>query len=180
MKVLPSGTLSETLDSDNFAKAYWSSKRAVCQSILIAETCYQPSFKKIDTHSVMNWTVISQLIWQQPICDDRPLVYHSDRQALSTARFRRAGPLATADTCLDQWSPSRIQAADLLELVLQQLDLFHQLTGLCHVLGLQRITVLRQCAQVCRQRANDIVTLQQCLLEFPQLEHIWTKDIFIF
>jgi len=70
--------------------------------------------------------------------------------------------------------------ADLLELVLQQLDLFHQLTGLCHVLGLQRITVLCQCAQVCRQRANDSVTLQQCLLEFPQLEHIRTKDIFIF
>jgi len=29
----------------------------------------------------------------------RPLVYHNDRQALSTARFRRAGSLATADIC---------------------------------------------------------------------------------
>jgi len=28
----------------------------------------------------------------------RPLVYHSDRQALSAAQFRRAGQLATADT----------------------------------------------------------------------------------
>jgi len=27
------------------------------------------------------------------------VVYQSDRQALSTARFRRAGQLATADTC---------------------------------------------------------------------------------
>jgi len=32
-----------------------------------------------------------------PSSDARPLVYHSDRQALSTARFRRAGRLATAD-----------------------------------------------------------------------------------
>ena len=27
------------------------------------------------------------------------VVYHSDRQALSTARYRRAGQLATADIC---------------------------------------------------------------------------------
>jgi len=31
--------------------------------------------------------------------DARPLVYHSNHQALSTARFCRAGQLATADTC---------------------------------------------------------------------------------
>ena len=35
-----------------------------------------------------------------PSCDARPLVYHTDHQALSTTLFRRAGPLATADTCL--------------------------------------------------------------------------------
>ena len=35
-----------------------------------------------------------------PSSDARPLVYHSDRQALSTARLRRAGQLATADACL--------------------------------------------------------------------------------
>jgi len=34
-----------------------------------------------------------------PSFDSRPLVYHNDRQALSTARFRRAGVLATADSC---------------------------------------------------------------------------------
>ena len=32
--------------------------------------------------------------------DARPLVYHSDRQALSTALFRRAGLLASAGSCL--------------------------------------------------------------------------------
>jgi len=32
-------------------------------------------------------------------CDDRRLIYHSDRPALSTARCRRAGPSATADAC---------------------------------------------------------------------------------
>jgi len=31
-------------------------------------------------------------------CDGRPLVYHTDRPLLSTARFRRAGISATADT----------------------------------------------------------------------------------
>ena len=35
-----------------------------------------------------------------PTCDDRPLVYHSNHHALSTARCRRAGLFATADTCL--------------------------------------------------------------------------------
>jgi len=34
-----------------------------------------------------------------PSSDARPLVYHSNHQALSTAQFRRAGLLATADTC---------------------------------------------------------------------------------
>ena len=34
-----------------------------------------------------------------PSSDARPQVYHSDRQALSTSRYSRAGPLATADAC---------------------------------------------------------------------------------
>jgi len=34
-----------------------------------------------------------------PSSDARPLVYHSNDQALSTPKFRRAGQLATADTC---------------------------------------------------------------------------------
>ena len=33
-----------------------------------------------------------------PSSDARPLVYHSNHQALFTAQFRRAGQLATADT----------------------------------------------------------------------------------
>ena len=35
-----------------------------------------------------------------PSSDGRPLVYHSNHQALSTAQFRRAGQLATVDSCL--------------------------------------------------------------------------------
>ena len=34
-----------------------------------------------------------------PSSDCRPLVYHTNHQALYTARFRRAGLLATTDTC---------------------------------------------------------------------------------
>jgi len=88
----------------------------------IVETCYQLSSTKVDAQSVINWTVVGQLSWQYntkiiqykickasccrgfrgaipPSSDSRPLVYHSDRQALSTVRFRRAGQLATASTC---------------------------------------------------------------------------------
>ena len=46
--------------------------------------------------SVINWTVVCQLSWQY-LRRSTTVVYHSDRQALSTARFRRAGQLATAD-----------------------------------------------------------------------------------
>ena len=35
----------------------------------------------------------------RPSSDARPPVNHTNNQALSTARFRRAGLLATADTC---------------------------------------------------------------------------------
>ena len=42
--------------------------------------------------------------------DRQQLVYHSDRQALSTARFRRAGSLATADTRLVNFCDSRPSA----------------------------------------------------------------------
>ena len=34
-----------------------------------------------------------------PSSDARPLVYGSNHRALSTAQFRRAGQLATGDTC---------------------------------------------------------------------------------
>jgi len=40
----------------------------------------------------------STMLTIPPSFDARPLVYHSDRQALSTARFRRAGQLASADS----------------------------------------------------------------------------------
>jgi len=36
----------------------------------------------------------------RPSSDGRPLVYHSNHQAPPTARCRRAGLLATADTCV--------------------------------------------------------------------------------
>jgi len=49
---------------------------------------------------VTNASVVGQLL-TIPACDSRPLVYHSDRQVLPTARFCRAGPLATADTCYE-------------------------------------------------------------------------------
>jgi len=49
---------------------------------------------------MINWTVgrRSAKLTVPPSSD--AVVCHSDRQALTTARFRRAGHLATADTCL--------------------------------------------------------------------------------
>jgi len=59
--------------------------------ISIVEMCYRLSSTKMDAQLVINWAVVAA-------CDNRPLVYHSNRQALSTARFRRTGQMATADT----------------------------------------------------------------------------------
>jgi len=68
----------------------------------IVETCYQLSSTKVDAQSVINWTVVGQLSWQylRAPTVDGCVVYHSDRQALSTARFRRENRLATAGTFL--------------------------------------------------------------------------------
>ena len=45
--VLPSETLSQTPDLENLSRG-----------ISIVETCYQLSSKKMDTQSVINWTVV--------------------------------------------------------------------------------------------------------------------------
>jgi len=45
----------------------------------------------------VNWTAVDQQNVYKT-ADARPLVYHSHRQPLSTARFRRAGLITTADT----------------------------------------------------------------------------------
>ena len=65
--------------------------------ISIVETCYQLSSRKVDAQSVINWTVIGQLRSQylRAPTIDQYIVYHSNHQALSTTRFRRAGQLAT-------------------------------------------------------------------------------------
>jgi len=57
----------------------------------INQTCYQLISTKVDAQSVINYHIIS---WVDNTCDGRPLVYHSNRQVLFTARFCRAGPLA--------------------------------------------------------------------------------------
>ena len=69
-------------------------------------TCYQLSWRKIDAQSKINW---SMKLMIPPSSDARLLVYHSDRQALSTARFCRAVQLATADTtCSFNWYVSYV------------------------------------------------------------------------
>jgi len=65
-----------------------------CMSIV--EMCYQLSSSKVDAESVINLTVVGR---RQCLRNGRQLVYHSDRQALSTPQFCRAGLLATADAC---------------------------------------------------------------------------------
>jgi len=79
--------------SENEGTSVWnfvinSGLKKFCFGISIVETCYRLSSAEMDAQSVINRVV------------SRPLVYHSDRQALSTARFRRASQLATADTYL--------------------------------------------------------------------------------
>jgi len=65
--------------------------------VSIVETCYRLSWQrwdrnKLDRRRSTKLTIPSS-------SDARPLVNHSNHQAVSTAQFRRAGQLATADTC---------------------------------------------------------------------------------
>jgi len=78
INVVSSGTLSQTLDFTTFATARRSSQRVVNLT------------RQWRTIVVINWTVVVQV---NNACDDRQLV---DRPPLSTARFHRAGPSATA------------------------------------------------------------------------------------
>jgi len=47
----------------------------------------------------LNESGCSTNLTTSPRSDSRPLVYHSDNKALSTARFRHVGLLVTYDTC---------------------------------------------------------------------------------
>ena len=49
IRVLPSGTLSQTQDLENFASAYIDRREV-----------YQFSSRKVDAQSVINWTVVGQ------------------------------------------------------------------------------------------------------------------------
>jgi len=75
-----------------------SGLRKFRHGISIVEMCYRLILRKMDAQSVKNWTVVGQLSWDTPSFDSRLLVSHTDRRALSTARFHRAGQSATADT----------------------------------------------------------------------------------
>ena len=84
-------------------------------SISIVETCYQLSWRKVDAQSVINWA--------SELRRSTTIVYRTDRQALSTARFCRTGQLATADTwfgtcrtssfCIVAWQLTRRIARSL-------------------------------------------------------------------
>ena len=97
-----------------------SGLRKFRHGISIVETCYQLSSRMVDADSVIIWAVVGQL-------DDNTselrhsitIVYRTDRQALSTARFCRTGQLATVDTwfrtcrtssfCAVAWQLARFQ-----------------------------------------------------------------------
>ena len=66
---------------------------------MVIETCYQLRSTSVDAQSVVNWTVVGQLLVYNTtgLRRSTTVVYRSDRQALSTARLCRAGQLATAD-----------------------------------------------------------------------------------
>ena len=66
--------------------------------ISIVEKCCQLSSRKVDAQSVINWAVVGQVDNTSELGRSTTIVYRTDRQALSTARFCRTGQLATADT----------------------------------------------------------------------------------
>jgi len=58
-----------------------------CFGILIVETCYQLSTRKVDAQSVINWTVVGQLSWQYlraPALDHYSLSHRSESAVYST------------------------------------------------------------------------------------------------
>ena len=75
-------------------------RHGIRHGISIVETCYQLSSRKMDAQSVINWAVVGQLS-RYELRRSTTIVFHTDRQALSTARFCRAGELATAGACFD-------------------------------------------------------------------------------
>jgi len=93
IRVLSSGTVSQT------------PTKKISPRHIIVEKCYQLSL--IDVLNRCRSTKLTILA-----CDDRPLLYHSDHQALSTARFRRASKLA--NTCY-LWGQTRFLAFNLVK-----------------------------------------------------------------
>jgi len=114
-----------SVTSKNKAISIWnfvlnSGLRKFRHGISIVETCYQLSSRKVDAQSVINWAVVGQLSdITSELRRSTTVVYRTDRQALSTARFCRTGQLATADTrfrtsrtssfCTVAWQLARFQ-----------------------------------------------------------------------
>jgi len=62
-----------------------------CCGILIVETCYRLSSRKMDAQSVINWTVVGQLSWQYlraPTLDHCSLSPRSSSSVYSTIQSR--------------------------------------------------------------------------------------------
>ena len=77
------------LNSGLLASVYRSSKRVID---LARRRWRRAERDKLGRRRSTKMTIL-------PSSDARPLVYHSNHQALFTAQFRRAGQLATTDTC---------------------------------------------------------------------------------
>ena len=84
-----SGTLSQTPDVKNLLRRI--DRRNVLSTLL--DKGGRSERNNLDRRRSAKLTI-------PPSSDVRPLVYHSNRQALSTTLFRRGGLWATADTCV--------------------------------------------------------------------------------
>ena len=93
--------LSARLGNSGIFKNKGTSLWKFRHDISIVETFYWlHSSTKVDAQSLINWTVVGhQVDNTSELRRLTTVVYRSDRRALSTARFGRAGQLATADTC---------------------------------------------------------------------------------
>jgi len=87
-----SGTLSQTPDVKNLLRRI--DRRNVLSTLL--DKGGRSERNNLDRRRSAKLTI-------PPSSDVRPLVYHSNRQALSTTLFRRGGLWATADTCVIMW-----------------------------------------------------------------------------
>ena len=97
-----------------------------------------------------------------------PVVYHRDHQALSTARFCRAGQLATADTCLLpclQWSVGSFCCGVVVQWTGMQCIAIREWKSLSFI---DACVEMSECCDYSRELPRWLYVVQECSSKWPR------------